>query len=100
MAYAKDKLSKISSANHPRRLPRPTPRDVLAVLCGPEEVDARGDLSPWTTAVPREAMEEEGEVDLAEYREQAAKDRFGFGAVLEDLNPSKSESKSVFVHPC
>ncbi|CAL1159156.1 unnamed protein product [Cladocopium goreaui] len=56
---------------------KPTPRDVLAVLCGPEE-----------------AMEEEGEIDLTEFREQAAKERAAKEkAISEDLARRKAAKK-------
>lgn len=56
---------------------KPTLRDVLAVLCGPEE-----------------AMEEEGEIDLTEFREQAAKERAAKEkAISEDLARRKAAKK-------
>lgn len=56
---------------------KPTPRDVLAVLCGPEE-----------------AMEEEGEIDLKEFREEAAKERAAKEKImLEDLARRKAAKK-------
>ncbi|CAJ1458262.1 unnamed protein product, partial [Effrenium voratum] len=56
---------------------KPTPRDVLAVLCGPEE-----------------AMEEEGDIDLSDYREQAAKELAAKEkAMLEDLARRKAAKK-------
>lgn len=56
---------------------KPTPRDVLAALCGPEE-----------------AMEEEGEIDLTEFREQAAKERAAKEkAISEDLARRKAAKK-------
>ncbi|CAE8647084.1 unnamed protein product, partial [Polarella glacialis] len=52
---------------------RPGPFDCLAVLCGPEE-----------------AMEEEGEIDLTEFRELAAKEREeAEKAMLQDLEKRK-----------
>ncbi|CAK9047769.1 unnamed protein product [Durusdinium trenchii] len=58
-------------------LVKPTPRDILAVLCGPEE-----------------AMEEEGEIDLTEFREVAAKERAAKEkAMLEDLARRKAAKK-------
>lgn len=56
---------------------RPSARDVLAVLCGPEE-----------------AMEEEGEIDLSAFREEAAKESAAREqAMLKDLERRKAAKK-------